>query len=103
MPRATETDIATCVARIANGRHNGICSFTRARNEIPDMINLSKEDMTPSPTRKGEQLWHQLIRNIRSHHTAEGNFIAEGYLESVPRVGYKITPAGKTYLKNKGY
>ncbi|MDP9413663.1 MAG: hypothetical protein M3Q08_06125 [Pseudomonadota bacterium] len=102
MARATEEDIAICVARIANGRSNGICSFRRARDEIPDMIKLSKDDTAPSQTRAGEQMWYQLVRNIRSHHSADGNFIERGLLEHVPGVGYRITDAGKAYLKKKG-
>ncbi len=43
-------------------------------------------------------MWHQIVRNIRSHHEAEGNAIAEGWLTHVPRGGYKITDAGRRYI-----
>lgn len=46
-------------------------------------------------------MWHQLIRNIKSHYNAEGNFIAEGYLKHVPKRGYQVTSAGVEYLKKR--
>jgi hypothetical protein len=45
-------------------------------------------------------MWHQIVRNIKSHDGTEGNFIHEGRLEHVPKVGFRITAAGKTYLQN---
>ena len=43
-------------------------------------------------------MWQQIVRNIKSHHESENNFIKKGYLTHIPRVGYKITPAGADYL-----
>ena len=47
-------------------------------------------------------MWHQIVRNIKSHDSASGNFIADGRLVHVPRVGYEITKLGRSYLKSKG-
>jgi hypothetical protein len=39
-------------------------------------------------------MWHQIVRNIKSHDKDEGNAIYEGLLEHIPRVGYKVTKKG---------
>ena len=102
MPRATENDVALAVLRIASAQPNGICTFNRARFEVPNYVNFSPADLRGSATRPGEPMWHQLIRNIKSHHTAEGNYIAEGYLQHVPRRGYQATAAGRAHLRTLG-
>jgi hypothetical protein len=102
MPRATENDVALAVLQIATAQAKGICTFNRACSEVPNYVAFEAADLQGSVTRPGEPMWHQLIRNIKSHHTAEGNFIAEGYLQHVPRRGYRATPAGRAYLKKLG-
>lgn len=103
MSRATEDDIALCVARIAKGRIDKLCTFSRARSTIPGMIKLSKGDLEKSLTRPNEPMWHQLIRNIKSHDGADGNWIDRGFLEHVKGRGYRITPTGENHLKSKGF
>lgn len=102
MSRATENDVALAVLQIAAAQANGICTFNRARSGVSSYVNFTAADLVGSVTRPGEPMWHQLIRNIKSHYTAEGNFIAEGYLQHVPKRGYQATPAGRAYLKKLG-
>ena len=102
MARVTEDDVATCVLQIAAGRPDNLCTFNRARNEIPNLVKLHKDDWAPSTTRPGEPMWHQLIRNIRCHHAVDGNFIDRGLLEHVSRRGYRSTAAGVRFLKKRG-
>ena len=94
---ADESDIALGVMRIAEA-HGALCTFKRAYREIPDYVQLSPDNLAESVTRRGEVMWQQLVRNIKSHDKSEGNFIAQGFLEHVPRVGYRITNEGKRYL-----
>ena len=93
-----ENKIALGVLKIAAGQPNGLASFRRCRSDIPKHVNLDAADTAPSQTRKGEQMWHQIVRNIKSHAKDEGNYINEGLLEHVPRVGYRITAAGRKRL-----
>lgn len=86
---ADETDIARGVVRIAQA-NGGLCTFKRAYREIPNYVRLSAANNAPSVTRPGEPMWHQLVRNIRSHHNSPGNFIHDGHLVHVPRVGYRL-------------
>ncbi len=93
--RATENEVAFAACQIAATRPNGVATFRRMKTEIPNYLQLSAGDRRRSQTRPNEQLWEQLIRNIKSHSDSEGNSIYEGYLEHVPRVGYRITSAGR--------
>lgn len=102
MARITENDIALAVMKIAAARPNLLCTLTRARNEIPQYVKLSVSDLAQSTTRPNEPMWHQLIRNIQSHHSTDGNFINSGLLLHVPRQGYRITETGLNYLKKNG-
>ena len=103
MPRITEDEIAVAVMRIAAGRPDGLTTFKRAYQEIPALVKLSAGDTAGSVTRPGEQMWQQIVRNIQSHHADEGNFIERGLLEHVRHVGYKITEAGRVYLRKLGF
>jgi hypothetical protein len=94
---ADERDIAIGVMQIA-AAHGGLCTFRRAYQDIPSHGHLSPDNLAASATRPGEPMWHQLVRNIKSHDQAFGNFIADGYLEHVPGVGYRVTNAGKQFL-----
>ena len=52
--------------------------------EIPYYLTLSAEDLAPSPTRPGEAMWEQHVRNITSHKASPGNAIYEGKLVAIP-------------------
>lgn len=95
---ATENDIAIGVMRIAAGSTTGIATFKRCRLRIPQLVNLTADNLALSGTRPGELMWHQLVRNIKSHDQVEGNFIERGLLQHVPRVGYSITQLGRQWL-----
>lgn len=98
MTGTTEYEFAKAALRIAASQPNGIASHRRLRAEIPNLIKLTAADLDASLTRKKEPMWHQIVRNIKSHYKDAGNFIAEGFLEHVPRVGYKITTKGAALL-----
>lgn len=93
-----EEEIAVAVMRIAAAQANKIASYGQLRRQIPRHVALGPDDVRLSGTRPNEPMWHQIFRNIKSHFQDEGNAIAEGYLEHVPRVGYRITAKGETYI-----
>ena len=104
MPRAqagrvTENEVAFAACQVAAAQPNGVASFHRMKREIPNHLQLSPADQVQSQTRPNEELWEQLIRNIKSHSESDGNYIHEGYLDHVRRVGYQITPAGRRHLQ----
>ncbi|MEI6441099.1 MAG: hypothetical protein WCO83_12920 [Alphaproteobacteria bacterium] len=86
---ADENDIARGVVRIANA-NGGLCTYRRAYREIPTHVQLNAANTAMSATRPGEPMWHQLVRNIKSHAGTAGNFIHDGRLIHVPGVGFRI-------------
>lgn len=95
----TEEDVAVVVIQIASERPNGVASYQRIRQELPRRYKLSSADLAQSVTRPNEAIWEQKIRNIKSHFRSPRNFIYDGYLEHVPRVGYRITDRGQTIAR----
>ena len=93
--RTTENEVAFAICQIGKTTIDGVVRFSHCRKEIPNYLKLSVEDQAQSQTRPNEEVWEQLIRNIKSHSNTEGNYICEGYLIHVPRVGYRVTEAGK--------
>jgi hypothetical protein len=90
----TEEEVALIAVQIGAEQSDGIASYSMLRREVPKRYRLSGEDLAQSVTRPNEAMWEQKIRNIKSHFKASGNFIYDGYLEHVPRVGYRVTARG---------
>ena len=93
--RVTENEVAYAIVQIAKTAPSSTVSFSRCKKEVPNYLKLSPEDRMGSVTRPNEEMWEQQIRNIKSHSTTPGNYICEGYLNHIPRVGYEATAAGK--------
>jgi phosphoribosylformimino-5-aminoimidazole carboxamide ribonucleotide (ProFAR) isomerase len=100
--RTTESEVALATLRIAVDRPDGIATFNRLKKDLPNHLKLSDADRAQSLTRKNEEIWEQLIRNIKSHHDVAGNILCEGYAKHIPRVGYQITDSGRRYITRKG-
>jgi hypothetical protein len=83
MARTTESEIAHVVEVILAQTPTGRASIAELIEEIPNRIKLSPQDLAPSPTRPGEALWQQQVRNIKCHRESRGNAIHEGRLISV--------------------
>lgn len=95
----TEEEVALIAVQIGSERSDGIASYHALRREVPQRYRLSDADLQQSLTRPNEAMWEQKIRNIKSHFEASGNYICEGYLEHVPRVGYRVTALGRRLAK----
>lgn len=87
---------------IASRRANKLATFKRCRAEIPGLVNLTIAERATSGPRAPEPMWHQIVRNIKSHHGADTNFIDRGLLEHVSRTGYRITSKGEAFIKKHG-
>lgn len=99
MPTTDEHTIAHAILQIADQQPNGIASYDLIREKLPDIVSLTQDDLAISETRPNESMWHQIMRNIQSHHDQPENYIYEGYLKHVSKTGYRITPKGKNLLK----
>lgn len=83
------------VLKILNDIPAGRASIDTIISKVPSYTTLTEGDKQPSKTRDGEALWEQIVRNIRSHSDAAGNYIHQGYIEEIEG-GYKITSKGRT-------
>jgi hypothetical protein len=90
----TEDEVALIAIAIGMADPHGIASYAALRKEVPKRHRLSAMDLVQSVKRPREKMWEQKIRNIQSHHKSAGNFIFEGFLTHVPRIGYRVTKAG---------
>lgn len=65
--RITEAEMASVVRSILARRPNKSATFKELRELIPQRVHLSRGDRAKSPSRPGEELWEQIIRNLSSH------------------------------------
>lgn len=100
--RTSENEIAVAALRIAAEHPGGESTTEVLKDNMPDYIELSPGDLEASPTRLGEQMFHQIVGNIVSHRDSQGNIIFEGYAEYTGS-GIRITEAGRAHLRSKGY
>ena len=99
--RVTEHDVAHAACIVLATRPYREGSIKVLVNDIPSQLTLSAADLARSKTRPTEAMWEQQIRNIRSHHKSPGNFIYEGFLESI-KGGLRLTEAGRLRLEHRG-
>ena len=97
--RTTEHEMSAAVMKIAATKPSGHVTLDELRAKIPNLVDLTSGDGEYSSTRPGERMWEQLLRNIQSHHTNPGNFIALGYLIHAKGGGYAITDEGRAFLE----
>lgn len=65
--RITEAEMASAVRTILKRKPNRSATFADLREEVPKHVKLSRADRAKSPSRPGEELWEQIIRNLVSH------------------------------------
>jgi len=97
MSRITEAEISKAVLDILAAEPRGEATMARLKQLIPRHVTLSAEDSVQSTTRPAEQIWEQQVRNITSHHNAEGNIINDGYAERIDG-GLRITAMGRAHV-----
>jgi hypothetical protein len=96
--RSTETQVSEAVVQVLSTVAGGEATIKTLKQQLPNVLQLSDADLTPSVTRPGEALWEQQVRNIVSHRGTPGNFVHEGLLEYRPR-RLALTAAGRARLR----
>jgi len=99
MTKDAEERISRGVLILAASHPSRIASYNRCRKEIPNIVKLTPTELAPSATRPGEPMWHQIVRNIKSHDQEDNNYIHLGFLEHVPRVGFRVTDFGMGFYQ----
>jgi hypothetical protein len=97
--RLVEDEARTIVLKIAGSRSDRTASMELLRAEVPKFIQLSAGDLKPSPSRKYEQLWQQIVRNVAASHPTIFN---AGLARKIPG-GIEITDKGMAYLNSIGF
>lgn len=101
--RVKESDVGLAALQVLAVKSTGEAEINELTRELPGYLDLSDEDRARSATRSNEEIWEQQVRNLVSHREAEGNVIAEGYADYIPKThSLRITSAGRQHLKNKG-
>lgn len=65
--RIDEAEMAKVVKAILARKPGYRATFAELREAVSERVHLSKADRTKSPSRPGEELWMQIIRNLSSH------------------------------------
>lgn len=65
--RITEAEMATAVKAILSHRKDKSATFAELREIVPERVHLSRADRAKSPSRPGEEVWEQILRNLVSH------------------------------------
>jgi hypothetical protein len=99
--RSSEAEITEAVLQVLASSPNGELTTSQIVKRVPKYINLTDGDLVGSETRQHEAVWEQIVRNIVSHKTTEGNAIAEGLLNIPSRGKMRITEAGRLHVRNK--
>lgn len=76
-------------------------STSRIKDLLPARRELTPADLVPSPTRKGEEAWQQIVGNVVSHQKTSTSIFKRG-LATRTDDGIEVTPKGIDYLKDKG-
>lgn len=98
MTMTTEPTLGLAVMKALSVEPSGEATVRTLIKAVPRYVKLTAQDMRSSDLRPRERIWEQRVRNLRSHHKAEGNIFAEGYVDRVGRGRYRLTAAGRNRL-----
>src|SRR5256885_357648 len=98
MAKTSEPVLGLAVMRVLATQPNGEATVRTLIRRVPEYVALTDEDREASPTRLGEEMWEQRVRNLKSHDTTPGNVIGEGFVVRVRRGRYGLTKAGWSHL-----
>lgn len=82
--RISEEEVATATERYLRDA-GGSATIGQIRRALPHYIDLGANDRRPSPTRPGEELWEQQVRNLVCHRDIDGNPVKSGRFRYSPR------------------
>lgn len=82
--RLREADIAEAVENYLNDA-GGEATIPQIRRALLRYLQLTPSDRAMSPTRPGEEIWEQQVRNIVCHRDSAGNPVKSGRMVYKPR------------------
>jgi hypothetical protein len=100
--RLRENEARVLVLKIAASLEGHSASTSEIKKTIPAFFDLSLADRKRSETRRNEQMWQQIVRNVKVHHAGPSSIFSQGWAERTAS-GIKITDDGLDYLKSIGF
>jgi hypothetical protein len=95
--RVCENEIAKAVQQYLFDA-GGEATISQIRKALPNYIELNDNDRQPSPSRPGEEIWEQQVRNLVCHRQSHGNAVKTGKLKYKPRrLALADTPQGSLF------
>lgn len=95
MSRTDESEFAQAIEGYLKSIPLKAATMQELVRVIPNLMNLTAEDMEKSPSRPYECKYEQSIRNIESHKGSPGNYIYIGRLKHCYISGGKVVAAGE--------
>jgi hypothetical protein len=100
--RLTEREARLLVLKIAALSDGNRSSTRLIKKAVPEFFELSPLDLKISETRRNEKMWHQIVGNVKAHHSGPSSIFSKGWAEPTSD-GIKVTQAGLNYLKSIGF
>jgi hypothetical protein len=100
--RLRESEARVLSLKIASLLPSYTASTEQIKRAIPGYFPLSSLDLTPSPVRRNEQLWQQIVGNVVSHRASKEGPFMKGYATRTAD-GLSVTQKGLDYLKRLGF
>jgi hypothetical protein len=100
--RLRENEARVLVLKIAASLEGHNASTSEIKKTIPAFFDLSPADLKRSQTRRNEQMWQQIVRNVKVHHAGPSSIFSQGWAEPTAN-GIKVTDDGLDYLKSIGF
>lgn len=100
--RLREPEARILALKIASRAPRRTASTELIKQEVPRYYPLSVLDRRPSPSRKGEELWQQIVGNVISHQKTAMGLFGRGYATRTED-GLSVTDRGVDYLNSIGF
>ena len=100
--RLREREARVLALKIAAKCPNRTATTEFIKDNVPDYVELSEQDLLPSETRPREQRWQQIVGNVISHRETPRGPFQMGYATRTDD-GLAVTEEGVAYLNNMGF
>ncbi|MBX4870613.1 hypothetical protein HJA85_27210 [Rhizobium bangladeshense] len=100
--RLREKEAGALMIKILGSLPDGRASTKKIKDMVPEFYDLSEADLQRSPSRKNEQIWRQIIGNVKVHRAGASSIFSRGFVREVPG-GVSLTAKGLAYLKSIGF
>jgi hypothetical protein len=102
LDRLREPEARILALKIAARRPGRRVTTEYIKQQVPNYYPLSEFDRRPSPSRKNEERWQQIVGNVVSHQKTMSGIFANGFAIRTED-GFVVTQTGIDYLNSIGF